>query len=552
MQDRLKGVAERLFPRRQRLIHVSQVAAEILGDDPNTAAAEVRAEILNWLSQPKRAGALPKAALEQQDFEINDPGLQVVGLRLIKDDFDYWVVRFDHLDDRAVARGWSTELTVAVVDGRALFGSRVTLSSREDNPEYQSSVPSIVRRLAKRPGLAVDSERVRSDLWRIGTKDDVEQLVEAIRDPGRALPLYVVSLAPDQDDERFALIDVRALAGRCAGVATVAVITGAAGFELTKLLGKEYSVFRQAVRLYRPGFDDSSDSPYQHPLYLSHRIQDWQSVGPSAFGEHLVRLACDDSVGRQKDSERVLPRFNTVKKIAMNWRRDEAHRSGNQEGEIEALRDEVRSLAQEIETALDLADGAEKERDAIRDQLKDQQDQNRQLLWQLNEFRSRLERQTGRSLDVDIPIPDTLKDLKRWSSEHLAGRVVMTPRAIRAAKDSPFEDVPLVYKALLLLANEYRRMRVEGGPQSQEAFDAALRALRLENSRSGDPARLGEQGSEYIVEHSGQRHLLDWHIKKPGNTREPTRCLRIYYTFDDQSQQVIVGSLPGHLDTRET
>ena len=42
------------------------------------------------------------------------------------------------------------------------------------------------------------------------------------------------------------------------------------------------------------------------------------------------------------------------------------------------------------------------------------------------------------------------------------------------------------------------------------------------------------------------------HLKSGGNTRDPTRCLRIYFFWDDDEQQVVVGSLPGHLENRLT
>ena len=48
----------------------------------------------------------------------------------------------------------------------------------------------------------------------------------------------------------------------------------------------------------------------------------------------------------------------------------------------------------------------------------------------------------------------------------------------------------------------------------------------------------------------GQRWLLDMHLKNGGNTRDPTRCLRVYFFWDDDERQVVVGSLPGHLESR--
>jgi hypothetical protein len=42
------------------------------------------------------------------------------------------------------------------------------------------------------------------------------------------------------------------------------------------------------------------------------------------------------------------------------------------------------------------------------------------------------------------------------------------------------------------------------------------------------------------------------HLKNGGNTRDPMRCLRIYFFWDDDEQQVVVGSLPAHLENHMT
>jgi hypothetical protein len=42
------------------------------------------------------------------------------------------------------------------------------------------------------------------------------------------------------------------------------------------------------------------------------------------------------------------------------------------------------------------------------------------------------------------------------------------------------------------------------------------------------------------------------HLKPGRNTRDPTRCLRIYFFWDDEEEQAVVGWLPGHLESRLT
>ena len=50
---------------------------------------------------------------------------------------------------------------------------------------------------------------------------------------------------------------------------------------------------------------------------------------------------------------------------------------------------------------------------------------------------------------------------------------------------------------------------------------------------------------------SGTREFLAYHLKK-GNARDVRYCLRIYFFWNAKDQQVVVGSLPGHLSTRVT
>ena len=85
----------------------------------------------------------------------------------------------------------------------------------------------------------------------------------------------------------------------------------------------------------------------------------------------------------------------------------------------------------------------------------------------------------------------------------------------------------------------------------REDFQKSLESLNLECSPSIAKDRAGAHGDEYFVIHRGRKCLLENHIKK-GTSREPRKCLRIYFFWDAEEQVVVVGSLPGHLDTQAT
>jgi hypothetical protein len=51
----------------------------------------------------------------------------------------------------------------------------------------------------------------------------------------------------------------------------------------------------------------------------------------------------------------------------------------------------------------------------------------------------------------------------------------------------------------------------------------------------------------FQIDWQGTRYEVEWHLKNGGNTRDPSRCLRIYYLWDEASQQVVIASMPAHI-----
>ena len=94
-------------------------------------------------------------------------------------------------------------------------------------------------------------------------------------------------------------------------------------------------------------------------------------------------------------------------------------------------------------------------------------------------------------------------------------------------------------------------MRRNGGIEFKKKYEEALQNLSLEETPSISESRLGEHGDEYKVTYGGKSRILDRHLKC-GNSRESRYCFRLYFFWDDESEIVVVGWLPSHLDTRAT
>lgn len=176
--------------------------------------------------------------------------------------------------------------------------------------------------------------------------------------------------------------------------------------------------------------------------------------------------------------------------------------------------------------------------------------ENANLRLQLDALRAHLIRQNGESIDAEIQFPNNYKVMGDWVKEHLSGRLVLLPRAERAASKAVYSEVDMVYRALLILANEYRDSRM--GTGTDTAFREALAKYGMNFSGSIDKSRAGQEGGAYFVNYpigSSQKSFLQFHIVK-GTAHEDRFCMRIYFFWDDDTNQVVVGWLPSHLSNR--
>ena len=148
------------------------------------------------------------------------------------------------------------------------------------------------------------------------------------------------------------------------------------------------------------------------------------------------------------------------------------------------------------------------------------------------------------------PVPARYADLPGWTEEKFQGRLALASRAVRALKGAAFEDVALVGRAIALLGGPYWRMKTGAGPR--EVFEDALRELRLRETPSASRDRQARARDDFTVEWEGRRLPLDRHLKNKAGTRDPKRCFRLYFAWDDATRQVVVGHLPGHLRTADT
>lgn len=89
------------------------------------------------------------------------------------------------------------------------------------------------------------------------------------------------------------------------------------------------------------------------------------------------------------------------------------------------------------------------------------------------------------------------------------------------------------------------------GTGTDKAFRDPLAQFSMNFSGSIDRSRAGQEGDVYVNYPIGidQRAFLQFHAVR-GNSREDRYCMRIYFFWDEDTNQIVVGWLPSHLRNR--
>jgi hypothetical protein len=550
-------------PGRARVRTTYQLAADIVpgaGQTVDDLQARAREITLDWI-QGKWPSALPDRALAGETFELDEPGQRLLGVAL--PDEGAYALRLEQPDapmgghPGVPGRTWTTDIAFARGERAAAFGVRVQCNSMEyaDRP-ITLTRPRVVPDLAQ----ALEMRQVRQmngQPQQLESFNDLLELEAFLLDSRRALPVYMLTEADPQrydfEVDPF-LLDPQWLADRLVGLGWVVCLPQRLSRHWTDLVGKPWTAFRGAVRGYMPGMEYDSDSPYTHPLTVSDKIVRWRyeddrgtHTGERAFERFLRAKAREHAASKRVDWAHVLfaPQARARRAAGARSRTQNLQELAQLfEEENHQLKTEIEGLKDERDASLEMADQIEQERDYYRAEWAKLRARNGALRLALE---ARGDRETD---DIDAFSGDW-SDLAAWVDDHLAGRLVLHPRAQRAAKDAEYEDPQLAAQALNALAREYRNMRLgmEGAP---EAWDRKIKSLHLEHGRSMSDSRRGQHGDEYEVvypPHSDEKHVLELHLKK-GVSHEPRHCLRIYFFWHEDEEQVVVGWLPTHLSTR--
>lgn len=527
MTEALSRFSQRL-PRPVREHEILRVTGAISANSVKTAIPE----ILKW-AQKRAGGQLPPEAWSHDSFDYLSGGRNSSGVRVRTDDADIWAIRADDPDKEVPGRIWTSEVVVGAFSGQpAKFSVRQLVSTSEDSLIVEPHTPGFVQQVADQCVVMCGSHQISAEAQVFETGSEVDELLAHLVDPSRQLPTFVFTLAEGQRE--LPTVDIAAFGRAVLGLGHVVLAHHEVTWELTRAVGKMRSVFGGGARVYLPGFTESAD-PYTHRLVLANQLE--VKDGAERVTRWLRQLAAGESIRRAKLGRDVLP-FAEIRSASLKFRQQALRNEDASESDqlatanerIALLEKQVVSLAQEQDYYVTEHEQERERADAAEAQMQRGAYRIQQLTEEL--------KKRGDDPDQSVELPTGWQELVEWCDQHLAGRLVLTPNAARGVRKPLYEDVETTGRCLLWLATQCRDQRIGGGGAS------------LNNMPVLDGVQNASCGSDtYEFDWSGRRFSADWHIKNGGNTRDPSRCLRIYYCFDDQTQQIIVSDLPAHRRT---
>ena len=506
--------------------------------DVETNMAAIRRIVLPWL-QSKADRPLPAQAWDGQTFTFQELGAQPTEAVAFE---GTWAARNDD-SKNTDSRIFVTEIILTADSNAIHFGVNLTVVEPPDSLPINRTVPRFVRRVATELGFSIDGRPVSTNPWIVADDKNVSELVDLLTSPSRNHPVCVVSLPEGSEDPSDALLPAEDLQHKVAGAAHVVVLTSYAANALTSFLGERLSVFRGAVRTYEAGLDPSDWSPGRHRLALARSIENWEG-GSASFGNFLVDNILKLTAYRPARRDRATS-YLDVKQQFQDHLLTRSESNTTLEQQYANLLSVNTTLRQRITEQ-------EETYGPIYEEAIQGRDDARRELWG---FRSRVEQLEMVRFDTNVSeqelvIPNDFNALDEWAGTHLDGRgVVVAKKAIDAAKESPFEDVALAYRALVLLRDYYVTMkRRDDADDAFQNYNEERQRLMLEDGAAANRASAGQYGKDYYVHYDGRKLLLDRHLRK-GNVHDPKRTFALYFCWDDETRQVIVGSLPNHLTT---
>jgi hypothetical protein len=451
-----------------------------------------------------------------------------------KGEVSHCLVSWSYPDDLDGNLLWHTRCEISTFNGLTEFSLQLLLESIQfyiAPVDFNLKRPRVVATLLRQFACVHGDTRLSMEPRGLSAESVPKFVQTRLLSSSRRLPIVMVSRTSLSDKW---LVDPGELADRLAGIAEVYVLDDKwAGYALSEEVGKLYSCYNGAVRLYWPNFS-LTEAPYS-PVYLPERA----TYLGSRLIENIFRQLAAISAFRFLPGPvtvDALESLQTERANELDLLKKAAHDS-NDYGQLLELSDE------ENRQLRDKAQQLEKDNEDLRTRLQLSQE-NLKSIWQAQEP----EDQAASDEIIrseDEPELENVEAAVCAAQLKFGDTLLFQESAFESANDSPFKQPKKVLHALLamhevcLAWRQSRKTKTPIGTWEQQFIKKGLTYKARESMTSK-----GKWAEEYETVYKGNKVSIEQHLAlgKAG----PDTCLRIHFYVDEDSQKFVVAHVGRH------
>lgn len=431
--------------------------------------------------------------------------------------------------DRGLA--WSIRIRMLSAPGSTIFALQLGILGTRFlilPASIKLGPPRIVRSLTSLPtatlaGYPYDSH---PQLLRA---DAVEAFCGSLLDPMRSVPVVLVSR--DLASER-PLVEVDRLASGLAGLMRVYELSDKwAAFRLTEELGKAFSCYAGATRVYWPGLS-LRDDPFKHPSWMPWRLKELRHTDD--LSSQLFALGAEASAFRLFEPPEIASFRRQVEDEERATRRTQS--SADSERLLE-----------------DLIDTEDKLRKAEAD-LDELRSENRTLRENLSAMAGApspsLEAPQDPVEDDGSDEPGSVADAVAAARQQ-ATHSEFLPSALESARSSPYRTPTRALQALQAI-EEVARLWAAGlaGGRNPGPIRALFRDRGFDYKDDISQTSRNKWGGEYVATYNGQEVDISPHITI--GAKQADTCLSIHMHWDKPTRKVVIAHVGRHKTNTKT
>ena len=411
--------------------------------------------------------------------------------------------------------------------------------------------PGIIDKFLSLAGGMIGGQPIPCAVRHVGVQFVPGFVDDLLLNPSRALPVIVLSPHPQTHRP---IVDPEKLLDEVFGLAhVVELLHRDTTFALTNCIGKEWSCFYGAIRVYWPGLtaDQLNEDFRRHPIFFPDHYPPGDDADVRLPQDILQRLTAWANL-RFADApfvRQARAAADRMKQAAVQKQLAELTAGVEQSKEyaryLELAWDENRKLKDDAELRnLELAEA--------RDELTRQKEQWATVAVEIADAKAETERQAraaARYRDRVLASLRRVTEVIDLAKDEFADVFEFLPDAEKSAADSPYLTPRRVYDLFAALAVVMHELQAHDS-LGEPLYDR-LKRLGFEYKDRISTTAEGKFGDEYTFMYRGAKRLFENHVTL-GKSHNPQDCLSVHWLRDEERKRFVVGWCGKHRTNTRT